>query len=130
MRDVRAFEVEVSGWGHTSFITVSARSRAAARYAAWREISEPTQIDFKEFLNSWVCSVRLSRSTPTRYTYAEERYGVRAQAGDRVTVRGSKGVVAEPPGRNGRHNYIYVIEDGQSQAQPWHPIELKTPPAG
>lgn len=117
------YAVEYHGWGHTETVTVTARSPAQARYVAWLDISEPTCIEFKEFLTKWVRSVRKTKSS-TRYDYVRENYGLDVGVGDRVVAGGRLGTVAEPAGSNPRHSYVYVLTDSGSVG-PYHPNEVR-----
>lgn len=122
------YDVTVYGWDHESILRVTARSRSQARYLAWLEIEEPTQITFAEFLLKWVRSVRLT-DRATRYTYAAEFYGVDVVTGDRVLAGGELGMVAEPPGSNPRHNYIFVLLDSGDGPSPYHPTDVSKVPS-
>ncbi len=121
----RNYDVTIEGWGNTSTYTVTAATRAAARYSVWADLEETiNDVSFGDFLRKWVRSVRVSRKEPTPYDYVRERYGVHVAVGDRVFIRGGgTGTVAEPPASNPRASHVYVATTGRPQ--PYHPISVR-----
>lgn len=105
-------------------ITLSARSRSAARWDAISRLREVYDFSIVEALQQ--STVALADRQPTeRYDYVRRFYGFPADAGIRVRERDGQhraGQIVLPPGSSA---HVHVVLDGATHAMPYHPSDLE-----
>lgn len=119
------FEVSFNGGSRT----IAARSRSAAMYSAYLDLSDIWNLTFRIWLG--MARVRRMPSAPSGdpYEYVRRNYGRDLSHGTRVTItgegrdlEGSAGTVIHP----GRDSYAYahVVLDGTDHSIIVHPFSV------
>lgn len=128
MSDPRQYRVEAEDFtrGNGSVVehVVTARSRSAARYSVYLDVSDAWEMAFRKFLS--LCRSVALTERATAYDYVREGYGVDVKVGQRVIGAGKPGVIGEPCGSNSRTNLVEVFFDDGSSG-PVHPTEISFP---
>ena len=117
--------VTITDGFYTSTSNYPAPSRGAARFEAFRHVSDVWDIDFRSFLA--ICSVRrASAPAVDGYDYVRRAYNVDARLGRRVTIKnegrdlnGRGGVIVYP--NKSSTAYVHVVLDGESRVSIVHP---------
>ena len=117
MAELRTYELTMDG---KPLSPVSATSRSAARYAAFAG-ADWFPDSFMDFCRG-IDSIRVvSPPRPAVYDYIRRRYGLSVRVGQHVETPKGAGTVACPAGDSA---HVYVVLDGETHPQPWHPGDV------